>query len=282
MTSDRLSLRALLVSRMYLYESFHKILGGLLTQELAEVLVSRDTYEVIDEFAGPSESLREFQELLSALAGTSDEAQEMQAFISRAHGEYTRLFYGPFDIEAYPFETAYREQDPVLLSSNTLAVRHAYAEYGFECAKKGQIAEDHLAIMCDFQARLSEAAYECFKEGRLDALSEILRSQYAFIVEHMANWIPEFVTLLRAADGSGIYVLVVSALSEFVLIDSGFINEAMKWVEEEPRASTGLMDDEDGAQSAEDMFSSIEATYRTLKGMRLRGLEENELCRIRS
>lgn len=273
MSDEILSMKALLIARMYLYELFHKVFGGMPSHELGVMLVSRDSQDVVDEYCSKSSAMSAMKSLLQLLDETFADPEKETTALDLAHDEYTRLFYGPNKLCAYPFETAYRERKPIILSANTLAVRRYYEMYGYECAAKGTVAEDHVSIMCSYMAKLSERTNAEFDCGNRDETVGLLQTQRAFIAEHMANWLPEFASNQALDEKAETYPILSAALSDFVLIDLGFIDEALEWIAENDLASLA----KSPAASFGETFGAVMAAYRKLEAISLFGLDENEL-----
>lgn len=278
MDQELLSIEALLISRMYLYEVFHKAMGGQPTQELCSALASPKTLDVVDEYCEHSEALRELKGLLSSLGESLDEPSRFEEFLDSIRDEYTRLYVGPGQIKAHPFETVYRERQPILFSTNTLAVRQAYATYRYESAYKGRLPEDHASIMCTFMSKLAEKTYAACIGRRWSEVLELLEFQQTFAIEHMASWLPDFSRLQGKEERASFYPKLSAALSDFVGIEVGFLAEAHAWVE------ARAQDEFDGSEAASfgdvskpEAFAAVELAFAKLKDVRLLGLEENEL-----
>lgn len=281
MDQELLSIKALLISRMYLYEMFHKVMGGRPTRELCSALASPETLDAVDEYCGHSEAFRELKSLLLSLGESLDEPDRFEEFLGSVQDEYTRLYVGPGQIKAHPFETVFKERQPILFSTNTLAVRQAYAAYGYESAYRGRLPEDHVSIMCTFMSKLAEKTYGACADRRWSEVMELLEFQQTFAIEHMASWLTDFSRLQDKEERASFYPRLSEALSDFVGIDVGFLAEAHAWVKDQVQSG---FDGSEGAISGDDSepeaFAAVEHAFAKLREVRLLGLEENELREI--
>lgn len=131
-----------------------------------------------------------------------DDAQEFEF-------EYNRLFVGPEQLPAPPYETIYVSTDPTLMRQVTMSVRQAYLDHGIAISSKNVEPDDHLAFEFLFASKLIE-------DGSLDELS-------GFLDDHMNKWIEGHATAIR--DNSANQVIlgfadlaqsVISELNELV------------------------------------------------------------------
>lgn len=115
-------------------------------------------------------------------------AQAPVSDIERFEYEFNRLFVGPGELPAAPYETVYVSGDRVLMRQTSMAVRRAYADVGLMVNAKNVEPDDHLAFECAFLAQLA---------GRRDAAS---RAAFAsFAREHWMRWAPAHVAAVRAS-----------------------------------------------------------------------------------
>ena len=110
--------------------------------------------------------------------------------------EYTTLFV---DNSALALtETAWTPADPSGLPVAQLKCRQTYIEAGLETVGLIGIAEDHLALQLAFTAVL--------------ILKEDLNGAATFFDQHLANWLPSFVKVLRQRDDAHFYKAVARVL----------------------------------------------------------------------
>lgn len=105
---------AMLLSRAYLYTLFHKCFGGVPTAELLQVLEGGVTADVVDEYAEDDAAFAALKAFLGDLA-RADQAQLLES----ARDEYTRLFIGPANLPASPYESPYTGAHDLALFNRT-------------------------------------------------------------------------------------------------------------------------------------------------------------------
>lgn len=271
--AEALSLEALLLARGYLYELFHKALGGDPTSELVAALTSAETLDVVDEYAEAGETMAKLRAFLAELAGrTADEGARV-AFVSQAKDEYTRLFVGPNSLPAQPMESPHVTHEFALFQENTVAVRRIYAARGLEPVRLNHVPDDHVSLMCDFMARIAFETLAAFRVDDMQALRALASEQGTFAAAHMANWLPEFARLQSRTANPLLYPQLSAALAEFVRLDVAFLAELMAWID-------GRSDKECVAENEcgrPESFARVEAAFGHVRALRLFGLEDCEL-----
>lgn len=111
---------------------------------------------------------------------------------NRLHWDFTRLFIGPYELQAPPWESAYLNKERLLFQEETLKVRLAYLKYAFLPKHFQQEADDHLGLELDFMYQLSVKALEQCEASGQEALLDILKDQQTFLQEHLLRWVPSF------------------------------------------------------------------------------------------
>ena len=264
---DALQLEALLVSRRYLYELFHKLFGGAPDAALIEALLADVTADVFDEFASDGD------DAMSAIGGflAALRSEDAVALLDRAHDEYTRIFVGPAALPASPYESPYTgAHDMSLFQENTLAVRAIYHASGLRVRREQAVPDDHVALMCAYLAELSRRALAAFRAGDAAELAAQLREAGSFAEAHLASWVGVFAQSVRnskAGAAAVMYPQLLEALAAFVRTDVGFTVEAAYWAQGQKL----------GASSpAAELAPAYEALDR-LEAIRPFGIQDNEL-----
>lgn len=265
--SDALALEALLVSRAYLYALFHKLFGGEPNAELLAELTCGNAADAVDEYADASATLAGLAAFLRERAG--HDAVEL---LDAAKDEYTRLFIGPAALPGWPWEAPYVSGDAAAFQERTLAVRAAYARHGWQPKRLMRVPDDHVALMCDFMARLSEEALAAFHAGSADSFARRMAEQGEFARDHLANWTPEWAKRLRASRTAALYPQLAEGFAAFAQADAVCAAEAAAWAQD-AASLCGAAD-----EAVRRAFSRIEEATRALRGLRLFGIEENELA----
>lgn len=114
-------------------------------------------------------------------------AQAPVADIESFEHQFNRLFVGPEELLAAPYETVYLSDERVLMRGVTLSVRKAYEEAGMQVSAKNVEPDDHFAYECAFMAYLASGQEA---EGNAAAFETFAR-------DHLARWIPKHVAAVR-------------------------------------------------------------------------------------
>ena len=144
MRRESIDLKALLLSRTYLYTLFHKLFGGTPDAAVVACVLSETTRDVVEEYAGDDPSMKGLGRFLENLGECVDGA----VLTEQARDEYTRLFIGPGELPCQPMESPYRTKDAAVFQENTLAVRAIFREHGLQLARLMRIPDDHMSCLC--------------------------------------------------------------------------------------------------------------------------------------
>lgn len=271
MRDDALSLAAFLWARSYLYQLFHKVFGGVPTKELIETLSSETAVEAVGVYADEDETMGRFGQFLAKLGSRIDE----DGFLWKAEAEYTRFFVGPNSLPAPPWASPYITSEAAAFSEESLKARHAYEKQCLKPRKMHHVPDDHVALMCDFMATMAEQSLEAFRLGKLDQLEGLVDDQCAFVRDSMATWLPKFSSLACKEEGACLIPQTAKAVSAFVALDETFLGEVLVWLRE--HAGSG----EEVEQALSSFRPAIDVgALDSLRGLRLRFLEDNELCEV--
>lgn len=143
------------------------------------------------------------------------------------HWDYTRLFIGPYELPAPPWESAYLNDDRLLFQAETLNVRRAYLKYSFLPKDFGHEADDHLGLELDFMFQLTQLAlFELEKENVSEYL-QILHDQKAFLEEHLLKWVPALSEKVVESAHTDFYRGMALILKGFLLLDLKALQELL-------------------------------------------------------
>ena len=106
------------------------------------------------------------------------------------HWDYTRMFIGPGEVQAPPWESIYRDVERLHFSKETLEVRDAYRKYNLLPKRFGHDPDDHIGLELDFMHKLCEMAKEKAEGADEKGLLEILKDQKTFLDDHLMKWVP--------------------------------------------------------------------------------------------
>lgn len=118
--------------------------------------------------------------------------------------EYTRLFVGPGEPLAPPYESLYRDEGGQLLGPTASAVVAWYRTYDVGLHPEVRDLPDHVAAELEFLAHLH-------RRGETDAAEQ-------FVAEHLGQWVGTFLDAVRASAREPFYAALADA-TERALLD---------------------------------------------------------------
>lgn len=211
-----------LTGRTYLYSIFHSLLGFEPTNETLAAWSNETTEQALGLFL-PIERPAEMVDREAESAFQQDREDPLD----QVKNEYTRLFVGPSDLVAPPWESVYMTSERLLFQESTLAVRDAYRSEGFIPAEYPHVADDHIALELDFMARLALRAQDAYERKNESEAVAALKSSESFLSEHLLQWVPLYLAGIRRAANARFYPVVVGRLSKFVAFDKALVEEAL-------------------------------------------------------
>lgn len=113
-------------------------------------------------------------------------AQAPEADITSFEHQFNRLFVGPEELLAAPYETVYLAGERVLMREATMAVRRAYEDAGMQVGARNVEPDDHFAYECAFMAHLAEQGDE-----------KAVQAFETFAIAHLARWVAPHVAAIR-------------------------------------------------------------------------------------
>ncbi len=149
------------------------------------------------------------------------------AFFEALHWDYTRMFIGPYELPAPPWESAYLNDERLLFQKETLEVRRAYLKYDLLPRELGREADDHLGLELDFMLRLSRLAAERAEAEDAPGLAQVLQDQAAFLEDHLLRWVPQLTHDIAAGAETGFYRGMARVLQGFLEVDRQAVQEAL-------------------------------------------------------
>jgi TorA maturation chaperone TorD len=217
-------IQIVLESRAYNYLLFQSIFGNEPTRELIETIgeeATRQSFElfVVDGKSPYSSALLAVAAAMDALKGCSQEAVE------DLRDEYTRLYLGPAELKAPPWESMYVSKKRQLFEENTLKVRNFYRAQGFLPAEYPRVADDHIALECAFMAQLGERAKNSSNTGDTKTVKAALEASRRFLDEHLLVWLPGYIADMSRIGRADFYPLITQLALGYVQVDRRIIDE---------------------------------------------------------
>jgi TorA maturation chaperone TorD len=106
--------------------------------------------------------------------------------------DYRRLFVGPGQLEAYPWESVHLGKDHILFDEQTIAVRQLYRQFGLQASRQRREPEDHIGLELAFMTHLCSQGLVAIEQVDQAALADHLNTQHDFLRDHLLRWAPAF------------------------------------------------------------------------------------------
>lgn len=212
------AIEAILAARSFLYSYLSRAFAAEPDEAFLEIVKSdctQDMWAFLDGRGGEAEKLQ------CALAVLAEEPSAL----AELRSEYTRLFVGPDQLPAPPWESVYVSGEALLFQESTLAVREAYRASGFRAAGYPHEADDHIATELSFMAVLAERTYRACESRERGALPDLLDAQESFLGRHAALWLRSFAERLEACGVSEFYASFAALSVLFCTHESEVLKE---------------------------------------------------------
>jgi putative dimethyl sulfoxide reductase chaperone len=202
--------------RVFLQEPSQEFLNNLKQQPILQ------SFPFGNENSDLEQGIHKVQEYL----GQHDVGQASE--YDTLHWDYTRLFIGPYELPAPPWESIYLNKDKLLFQEETRRVRLAYLKYALLPALYQQEADDHVGLECDFMYQLSLVA--CEKNKAFDCLGfrDVLQDQSNFLNRHLLRWVPTFSDKVITLANTGFYQGMAQILKGFLQVEQIALQELLE------------------------------------------------------
>ena len=148
--------------------------------------------------------------------------------------DFARVFIG-YGVDSYaaafPFESVYTSEKRLKMQE---ARDEVLAIYRANLLKKGEEwndCEDHIALELEFMQVMSERTAKALKEGKEDEAVEMLKTQRAFVGQHLANWVPMFVSDIKYFSQTDLYIGAGELLLGFVQTEVEALDDLLDGVD---------------------------------------------------
>lgn len=150
---------------------------------------------------------------------------KMDEHFDDVHWDYTRMFIGPYELQAPLWESSYTNREGLLFQEETLRVRRLYLENCFESLQYGKEADDHLGLELDFMYQLTNIARDLLNQNNISEFKKVLTDQDYFLKNHLLNWTPRFAKTVIANAETDFYKGMVKVLVGYLAIDKACLEE---------------------------------------------------------
>jgi TorA maturation chaperone TorD len=111
--------------------------------------------------------------------------------------DFNRLFVGPGEMLAAPWESVYRSKTKLTFQDSTLQVRAVYERFGLRAPAIHREPDDHLGLELAFVAMLSDQAARAAAEDDATRLTRCFEGQKDFLRDHLLAWAPACLALVE-------------------------------------------------------------------------------------
>lgn len=173
-------------------------------------------------FGDETKAIRQGIDLVSAYL-TQSKATSSTDLLDELHWDYTRMFIGPQQLSAPPWESAYRSEDRLLFQECILHVRSSYAKYSFTAKDSWQRADDHLGLELDFMYQLSLLSGKRLHDRH--QFFTIIQDSQSFLEKHLLQWAPALSRDIAASAHTDFYKGMASILTGYLIVDRDVLQE---------------------------------------------------------
>lgn len=133
--------------------------------------------------------------------------------------DYVRAFIGHGvngASAAYPYESVYTSEKRLLMQGARADVLRYYRDNLLKKSQDWRDCEDHIALELEFMQVMAARSAKDLKAGREQEALENLRTQRAFVYEHLINWVPLMTADMRRFAQTAFYHGVSELLLGFI------------------------------------------------------------------
>ena len=132
--------------------------------------------------------------------------------------DFNRLFVGPGEMLAAPWESVYRSKTKLTFQESTLQVRELYERFGVQAPAIHREPDDHLGLELAFVATLSDLAAGAAAGNDTARLARCFEAQKDFLQDHLLAWAPACLALVEKHAETdyyhGVALLALGSLAE--------------------------------------------------------------------
>ena len=164
--------------------------------------------------------------------------------------DFSKCFFGDgIDAysAAYPYESVYTSEKRLMMEKARTEVYHTYLENGISKTEAWKEGEDHIALEMEFERIICGRCIEALKAGDEEEAVRLLKVQYEFLRNHLANWAPMMTRDLRKFAATKLYKGLAYLTDGFLRTDLQFLKNLL-YGEDEEAAEDGFVFDGDDSE----------------------------------
>lgn len=224
MLSQQEEVGVVLAAREYLYLLFTRAFGQEPDKALLAALHAPETSKALWLFV-EEPIMYEYQTIVKYWNDSSSDNEA--ALLDSMKSEYIKALIGPEKLTAYPWESSYVEDAPLLFQKSTLEVRNAFKRSGLELVLETNVPDDHLAFELLFMSHMTTRSLEALAEENAEALHSLLEQQLEFLNSHILKWVPQYCSDLQKLSTKLYLPVLAELLRVYVLSDQHVLEECL-------------------------------------------------------
>jgi len=164
-------------------------------------------------------------ELINSYMNTTDVANN-EAEFNKLHWDFTKLFVGPFELPAPPWESMYVKHDQMLFQQTTKDVENFYKRFQIGVGENNNEASDHIGLQLDFIYHLTRWTYEVLTTKN-EVNRYLLSEQLRFYKLHLNKFYKQFTNNVIAHAQTDYYRGFGKVLQGYLTLDYLLIEELL-------------------------------------------------------
>lgn len=228
-TKTMLEMKEVFYIRQFAYDVLRRFFVEEPSRDYLTHFIEENLIELLP-FAEDSNNIQAGVKDIKTYLSTHDVLNNEEDY-QNLHWDYTRMFIGPFDIPAPPWESVYVRKDQLLFQSNTMQVRRLYENFGYEIKDKNIEAEDHIGLELDFMFHLNQLSIEAIEEDTIKTtsnLSYLIAEQQRFLKTHLLAFVPDFSKDIIEHADTMFYSGMAKILKGYLELDSDLLQQLIK------------------------------------------------------
>jgi TorA maturation chaperone TorD/NAD-dependent dihydropyrimidine dehydrogenase PreA subunit len=156
------------------------------------------------------------------------ENQAAEEAIRTLEIEYNRLFVGPAQPQALPYESVYRDPQGLVMGTAAQDVLRRYAAEGLTLSPSYHDLPDHVAVELEFMAHLARCEAQAWKHDDVEGALAYLGKEDAFLRDHLSKWVSAFCERIWEGTEHSFYTVLAKLTEAFVALDAQQISTALQ------------------------------------------------------
>ena len=144
--------------------------------------------------------------------------------------DYVRVFIGHGvngHAAAYPYESVHTSEKRLLMQEARAEVLAIYRANNLKKEEHWRECEDHIAVELEFMQIMAQRTAEQLRAGDEDAAEASLRTQRAFVADHLANWVPMLTADMLRFSETELYRGLAELTAGFVETEGQLLDELL-------------------------------------------------------